>query len=280
MGLTPARIIQTICRGCLSLPFCVALLLLVGLAACNNTCITFTSNPPAGTLGIVASDPRPACMLTKINSAVRLRLAAEPVCSSCLGSGQIQHIFISIQGVELNSSTTVHDDSPDWQELLPAELAQKPLQIDLLEGKADQPVQAPSGKTALVPAGIYRQLRLRLVPNQPAEGSGLPEKNECGTGTFNCIFTADGTIQTLLLDDSSPELLITSDRMEGASLAFLPDTNTDLIIELKLVWEWSSSADRGVRLLPALTSNAKVRRINSDELGTPETGVVNDSRSR
>jgi len=68
--------------------------------------------------------------------------------------------------------------------------------------------------------------------------------------------------------------------MDGTSLPLLPDTHTDLIIEWKLVWEWSSSADKGVRLLPTLVSKAKVRQINLDELGTLEGGVGNDSRSR
>ena len=216
-------------------------------------------------------------MLPKVTSAVRLHMSAEPVCISCLGSGQVQHIFLTIRGVELNSSATAHDDSPDWQKLLPPEIEQSPLQIDLMEGKADQ---APFGKAALVPAVIYRQMRLRLVPNQPAEKHRLPEKNACGSGTFNCIVTADGTIHPLQIDDASSALRVTIDNLDGASLPFLPETATDLIIEWKLVWEWSSSADKGVRLLPTLVSSAKVHRINLDELGTPETRVVNDSQSR
>jgi hypothetical protein len=219
-------------------------------------------------------------MLTKINSAVRLRLVAEPVCSSCGGSGHVQHIFLTIRSIELNSSATARDDSSDWQELLPAGLEQNPVQIDLMEGMADPAVQAPFGKIARVPAGIYRQLRLRLVPSQPAVVDRLPEKNACGGGTFNCIVTADGTIRPLQIDDASSALRVTIDNLDGASLPFLPDTTTDLIIEWKLVWEWSSSADKGVRLLPTLASSAKVRRIKLDELGTPEEGVVNDSRSR
>jgi len=87
-------------------------------------------------------------------------------------------------------------------------------------------------------------------------------------------------ILPLLIDGGPPELRITSDRIENASLLILPDNDTDLIIELKLVWAWSSSADEGVRLLPALTGSAKVGRIEFDELGTPEDGVVNDSLSR
>ena len=279
MALTPARKIRTICRNCWNLRFPVALLFVFALTGCN-TCVTFISNPPTGTLGIVASDPRPACNLPKMNAAVRPHLAAEPICSSCVGSGQVQHIFISIRGMELNSSATARDDSPDWKELLHPELGQKPLQIDLLESKADQAVQAPFGKTALVPAGIYRQLRLRLVPNQPAEEDRLPEKNACGSGTFNCIVMTDGSIQPLLPDEGLSELRITSDKMEGASLPFLPDTDTDLIFEWKLVWQWSSSADKGVRLLPTLASSAKLLRIKLNELGTSEDGVVSDSRSR
>ena len=279
MALTPARKIRTICRNCWNLRFPVALLFVFALTGCN-TCVTFISNPPTGTLGIVASDPRPACNLPKMNAAVRPQLAAEPACSSCAGSGQVRHIFLTIRGIELNSSATAHNDSPDWQELLPPGLEQNPLQIDLVEGKADQTIQAIFGKTALVPAGIYHQLRLRLVPNQPATNDRLPERNQCGSGKFNCIVMADGSAHPLQFDDSSSELRVTSDRVEGASLLFPPDTDTDLIIELKIVWEWSSSADIGIRLLPALTGSAKVRRIKLDELGTPEDGVVDDFHSR
>jgi len=277
MGLTPARKIRTICRNCWNLRFPVALVSVFGLTGCN-TCVTFTSNPPTGTLGIVASDPRPACTLTKMNAAVRPQLAAAPVCSSCVGSRQVQHIFLSIRGIELNSSTTAHE-APDWQELLPPELEQKPVQIDLLENDVAQGVQTPFERTALIPAGIYRQLRLRLVPNQPAHEDRLPEKSPCGNGIFNCVVMADGSIHPLQFDDGSSELRIPSDRVEGASLLFPPDTDTDLIIELKFIWEWSS-AGKGIHLLPALDGSARVRHIKLDELGTPEDGVVNDSRSR
>lgn len=279
MALTSLRKIRAISHNSWNLPFPVALLFVSALAGCN-TCVTFISNPPTGTLGIVSSDPRPVCNLPKMNTAVRPQLAAEPACSSCVGSGQVQHIFLTIRGIELNSSATAHNDSPDWQELLPPGFEQKPLQIDLLESNADRGNPEPFGKTALLPAGIYRQLRLRLVANQPATNDRLPERNQCGGGKFNCIVMADGSVHPLQLDDSSSELRVTSDRVEGTSLLFPPDTDTDLIIELKIVWKWSSSADTGIRLAPALTGSAKVRRIKSDELGTPEDGVVNDSRSR
>ena len=273
MGLTFAESTWPPCRNCWNLPFPAALLFAVWLTGCNNTCFTFTSNPPTGTIGIKASDPKPTCTLTT-SGAVRLTVQTVPMCSSCSESGRIQHIFVSIRGIEVHPSTTADDDSPDWQELLPSEFVKQPLQVDLVRSTTDRRVREPLGEIVAIPAGIYRQVRLRFVPNQLETEDQLPEKNACGSAGFNCVVMADGRIQPLLLDGSSPELRITSDRIEGASLFVPPDTNTYLIIELKPVWAWFSSADEGVRLLPALTGNAKVDRIEFDELGTPQAGVV------
>jgi len=277
MRLTFAAKTRPICRNCWNLWFRVASLFVVGVTGCNNTCFTFTSNPPTGTIGITVSDPSPTCTLVKANGAVRVQLVTEPPCNSCAGSGQVQHIFVTIRSIEANSSTTAHDNSPDWQELLPPNSVKNPLQVDLVRGAADQSVRKSLGGIPLFPAGSYRQLRLRFVPNQPATDDRLPEKNACGSGRFNCIVMADGRILPLLIDGGPPDLRITSDRIENASLVIPSDTNTDLIIELKPVWAWFSSADEGMRLLPTLTGSAKVRRIEFDELGTPEVGVVNDS---
>ncbi len=279
MGLTFLEKTRPICRKCWNLRFRVALLFVVGLTGCN-TCFTFTSSPPIGTIGIKASDPSPTCTLAKANGAVRLELETEPVCSRCNGPGQVQHIFVSILSLEVNPSATADDDSPDWQELLPPELVTKPAHVDLVRGQADRGTRESLGEIAPFPAGIYRQVRLRFAPNQPATDERLPESNPCGSGTFNCIVMEDGSIQPLQLGGGSPELRITSDRIEGASLLILPDTDTALIIELKPIWAWSSSADGSVRLMPALTGSAKVGRTEFDELGTPQDGVVNDSLSR
>jgi hypothetical protein len=130
-----------------------------------------------------------------------------------------------------------------------------------------------------IPAGIYRQVRLRFVPNQLQTDDRLPEEDACGNGVFSDVMT-DGRIQPLQLDGGSPEIRITSDRIEGGSLLIPPDTDTDLVIELKPVWGWFSSADEGVRLLPVLTGSAKVGRIEFDELGTPADRVVHDFLSR
>jgi hypothetical protein len=267
-------------KHCAHAAFRAALLFAVWLAGCNSTCVTFTSNPHTGTISIKASDPSPTCTLTKANVAVRVETHIDPECTSCPGSSRIQHIFLSIRGIEVHPSTTAEDDSPDWQELLPPELVKQPLQVDLVGGTAARGAREPMGEMVTISAGIYRQVRLRIVPNQPATNAWLLERNACGTVGFNCVVTADGRIQPLLFDGASPELHIASDRIEGASVLIPPDTDTDLVIKLKLVWAWFSSADEGVRLVPVLTGNAKAGRVAFDELGTPGDGVVHDSLSR
>jgi len=277
MGLIFAENHPPLCRNCWKLPFHAALLFAVWLTGCNNACFTFTSNPPTGTIGIKASDPKPTCTLTT-RGAVRLAVQTVPMCSSCSDSGRVQHIFVSIRGIEVHPSMTADDDPTDSKELAP-QLAKQPLQVDLVRDTADRSARKPLGEIVTIPAGTYRQLRVRFVPNQPMTEDRLPEKNACGSVGFNCVVTADGRVQPLQLDGRSPELRIMSDRIEDASLFIPPDTNTYLIIELKPIWAWYSSADGGLRLLPALTGRARVGRVELDELGTPEDGVVQDSLS-
>jgi len=172
---------------------------------------------------------------------------------------------VTIRGIAVHASAMANDDSPDWQELLPTDLAKQPVQIDLMGSTADRNARVPLGEIAAIPAGIYRQVRLRFEPAKPAAEVRLPESNACGSLGFNCVVLADGRVQPLLLDGRSPELRITSDRMEGASLFVPPDTNSDLVFEGKLVWALFSSAEEPVRLLPALTASAKVAREEFDK---------------
>jgi hypothetical protein len=244
----------------------------ISLTGCNNTCFIFTSNPPTGTINIKAGDPRPACMLTTANGAVRVLTHTVSTCNSCSTSSRIAHIFVSLRGIEVHPSEIADDDSPDWQELMVPEFAMQPLQVDLISGTADQGAGKPLVEMAEVPAGIYRQVRLRFVANQPTTGDPLLEKNACGSAAFNCVVMGDGQFLPLLFHGDSPELRITSDRR--TSFLIPPDTDTDLVIELKPVWTWFSSADKGVRLLPVLTGNAKVEHVEFSGLEFPPTGKV------
>ena len=279
MGLSFAENTRPLCRNCWHLPSRAALLFAVGLIGCNNTCFTFSSNPPSGAIGIKASDLKPPCTLTRVNGATRLKMQTVPQCSSCPESFRIEHIFVTIRSIEAHSNSIAGDDSLDWQELAP-QLAMEPLQVDLVRGRTDQRTMELLGESVALPAGAYHQVRVRFVPNPLGTNDRLLERNACGSAGFNCVVMADGTVQPFQFDTTSPELRITSDKIEGGSLLIFPDTDNDLLIELRPVWKWFSSANQGLRLLPALTGSAKVDRVEFNELGTSEEGVVRDSLSR
>ena len=251
------------------LPFYVLLFFAVGSAGCNNTCFTFISNPPTGTIGIQTGDPPLACTLPKA-PGVRLELQTVPICTLCPESSRIQHLVVSIQGVDVREGLTPDDNSPDWQELTP-QLATRPLQVDLVGGIVDQGARKPLGDIVAIPAGIYRQVRVRFLRGPVADHP--PRTNACGSAGLNCIAMADGVVQPLLFDSDSPELLIPSERIAGGALHVFPHIDSDLVIEMTPVWSWVS-LNRDIRLAPALTANARVEHVDSDELGTPVSEVA------
>src|SRR5712671_7361268 len=106
-------------------------LLGVSLTGCNNTCFIFTSNPPTGTINVKAGDPKPACMLTKANGAVRVLTRTASTCESCSPSTRIAHLFVSLRGIEVHPSANADDASPDWQELM-QQLPDQPPQFDFI----------------------------------------------------------------------------------------------------------------------------------------------------
>ena len=247
-------------RG-LIIRFSILLFFATIITACNNTCFVFTSNPPNGTLHIKASNPPPACTLGKANGAVTVRLVAQSVCNSCVESSQIQHIFLSIQNIALNPSPTADDHSADWEELLSANTANEPLQVDLVRGTGDQSPLKPLEEFT-IPAGIYSQVRLRFT-KQPIRGIRVAEGNDCGGELFNCVVMADGRTRPLVFP-SLLELRITLDRMKGETLFIPPDTHGDLVIELTPRWAWSTSPAEGMRLVATLAGTAKIVRVGGE----------------
>lgn len=255
------------------------LLMVVCFAGCNNTCFIFTSNPPKGTVDIKVSGLSPTCRLAKANGTVRLMVQTAPMCSSCSESGAIQHIFVTIRSIEIHPSMAADDDSPDWEKLLPPEFLKQPLQVDLASGAANPDVQKLLAQSVKIPAGVYRQVRLRFTPNQPLTEGRFPEEQACGSTGLNCVVTADSRIHPILFGGGSPELRIMPDGIAGASLLILPDTRSDLIIDVKPAWAWYPSVHGGLRLLPALTGSVKVSRVGFGEPGTQEDETFHNSLS-
>jgi hypothetical protein len=166
---------------------------------------------------------------------------------------------VSLRGIEVHSSATADDASPDWQELMP-QLPGQPLQFDLVSAASSREARLPLGEGVAIPADAYRQLRLLFVPNQPTSDEPVPEKNACGVAGFNCVISEDGRTYPLLFDGAPTELRITSERITGGVLLIPPDSNSNLFIEFNAVWSLMSFVGEGVRLFPALIGSASVER--------------------
>ncbi len=246
------RMGAVVAKKAFSLCLLTAVLFWLSVTGCNNTCVSFNSNPPTGTLVININDTKSSCTLSRANGTVHVRVGASVASSAASGPSSIQHIFVSLRSVAAHPSAVADEDSSDWQELAP-KLAQQPVQVDLMTRSADSCAPGLFGEAA-VPAGTYRQVRLRLLPNQPATGEPVPEENACGSVGFNCIVTTDGSTRPLALDGAAPELRIASDRIVGGFFLVLPDVGMDLIIEFNAYASLALRAGDSVQLVPMFTA--------------------------
>ena len=135
----------------------------VGLIGCDNSCAIFVSNPGGG--GGTISGSLNSCPLNPAQGSIQTRLTSSFTVPADDATNRINHIYLTIRGIEANPSASAADDSPDWQELAP-QLVTQPVQLDLLAPSGDSHALDTLEYVA-VPADAYRQIRLRLAPNQP-----------------------------------------------------------------------------------------------------------------
>jgi hypothetical protein len=213
----------------LLLSFCI-----LGATACNNTCVSATLNGPAGsTVNVKAGDPPPSCSLNTANGMVRLEIGAASGTTSTPFviaplRPRVTHLFVTVAGVDVHSSPLAVDDTPGWQPL-GAAIQQHPLQVDFL---ADPQANASSTPfpDASLPAGAYRQIRLRLA--NPIPGEPALEAGRCGTGAPHCAVFSDGRVTPLAFPVSRPNLRIVLDGAPGHELNVPSDGAVALVIEL------------------------------------------------
>jgi hypothetical protein len=227
--------------------FLSALFLSFALIGCDtNSCILIVSNPGGG--GGTISGNGPNCSLNSIT--LSLRITSSPTPPAGNGSS-IQHVFVTLRGVEANPDAAADENSPDWQELAPS-LAKQPVQLDLLAHTADS-CQANISERVSVPADTYRQVRLRLSPNQPDTTDALLQQNSCGSAGFNCVVTSDGNIRPLVLASESSQIPVSTDHIAGGFLRIFPGTPVNLKIEFNPQSSQFIPSDEAVRLVPAFT---------------------------
>ena len=227
------------------------LLLCVGTMGCGEVCGVFVSNPPTGTGGISNTNN---CMLNPMNGMVRLQISAPAAAPQSGGLPEVQHIFVTIRGIEATANAFADANSPDWRELTP-NLATQPAQVDLLAASGES-CEGISFESAAVPADTYRQIRLSLAQNQPDQSESAPQGNSCGMAGPNCIETSDGAIRPLVFDSANSKLSqmqISPDHIRGGFFQILPDTTANLRIEFNSQSSLFVPAGESVRMVPVFT---------------------------
>jgi hypothetical protein len=102
-------------------------------------------------------------------------------------------------------------------------------------------------------AGAYRQIRLRLVSDQPAANEPLPQHNECVEIGFNCVVTTRGQKRALAFENGARDLHISSDRIPNGFFNVLPDTDAELTIRFEPFSSLAAPAGEAVRVAPVFS---------------------------
>lgn len=222
----------------------ILLTAILGLTAsgCNDTCVSFNSNPPDST-----AEVHHPCQVSASSGTVAVRVrAAAPACPSCTNSSSVQHIYVGVQSLELQVKKA--DGEPvEWREALPRRA--QPVQLDLLARPVDSCASAPVME-ASAPAGVYRAVRLRLLPSQAAPDAPTAEHGACGSYGYNCIVLADGRVLPVLADDALEMPIASADQTEGMLFVF-PGALTQTTITWRPESARFLTEEGKVRFLPA-----------------------------
>jgi Domain of unknown function (DUF4382) len=230
--------------------FLATLFLSFGLMGCDNSCILIVSNPGGGGGTITGSAPN--CSLNTTTVSMRITSSLAPSAGS---APSIQHVFVTLRGIEANRDADAAENSSGWQELAP-KLATEPMQLDLLASTGDS-CEANISERVAVAADAYRQIRLQLSPNQPDTTESILQQNSCGNAGFNCVVTSDGNIRPLVLDRESSQVPVSSDHIAGGFVRIFPEAAVNLKIEFNAGSSQFIAAGESVRLVPVFTVDSQ-----------------------
>lgn len=219
------------------------------LLGCGDTCFVVVGIFPNTTS---ATNP-PTCKLGDGTGTIIVGINSSHPSPEAPTSPNLQHLFITLRGIDANPDAIATEDSPDWQELAP-ELTSEPVQIDLMNTSLSVASCAPSlARKATVRAAEYRQIRLRLVSDQPAADDLLPKHNQCGGRSFNCVVDTNGYTHALALKNGENNFLIRSDHIADGSFNVLPDTETQLTIVFDPYSSLATAVSDSVQVVPVFS---------------------------
>ena len=172
-------------------------------AGCDNSCIAFLSNPSGGT---VSASTATCPINTQTTANVRIAFSAPIDRGESWHRTGIEHIFLTLRGIDAHLSLPYGQDSSGWRDIAPR-LTTRPRQIDLMSGSENSPPLSFSDE-ATIPAGEYTQIRMLLV-SDPSVVQEIGE-NACGEVGLNCVMGRDADIHPIALG-TNDEILIPLD---------------------------------------------------------------------
>ncbi|MGH9790451.1 MAG: DUF4382 domain-containing protein, partial [Candidatus Acidiferrales bacterium] len=218
----------------------------VWLASCGGGTISGGFNPPQGTISVSISDP-PSCKFP---------------------AGSFQSVFVTVRSVMVHISSSASDGDGGWVEIAP-NLATAPIQLDLLAIPTGGCVLAMLGSNVSLPAGDYQQIRLILLPNNPAPGEAVPATNACSSvNAFNCAVLdpsapgGGGIVALELSSQANTGLKVPPGQIVGGPIRVAAGQHVDLNIDFNVCASLVRQANNQWRLLPTLTAG-QVSSVNA-----------------
>jgi hypothetical protein len=191
-----------------------------------------SSNPPTGRVNVSISDP-PPCRFP---------------------AGDFRSVFVSIRSVQAHISTTASENSGGWVELAP-QLAQNPIQVDLLALPSNGCTLASLGSNPSLPVGDYQQIRLILVSNTPGGNDPRPASNACGSQGFNCVVLSDNSVHRIDLNSQDiTGIKIPPGQVVGGPIRVADGQTVDLNIDFNVCASLIRLPGNRWRMRPTLTA--------------------------
>lgn len=225
---------------------CVGLLVCFILTGCGDTCVVVTGIFPNAS----STTNPPSCQLGNGGIVVAIRpVATSPVAAT---APNLQHLFVTLRGIEAHSNAMATAEAPDWQQLAP-ELAEHPTQIDLMAAPALGARCSPGLiHNPAFRAGVYRQIRLQLASEVPSRIDVSPE-NACRGDALQCVVATNGRIHPLALVNGARDIVIAPNQIANGFFNVLPGTETRLSIEFNSFASLAIPDGDAVKITPAFS---------------------------
>lgn len=197
---------------------------------------------------------------------------SDPATCSMSSGGSFQHVYVTIDDVEANTSATASSKSSGWVDLTPG-LKNHPQQVDLLGQANNACFLATLGDNLQIQAGNYQQIRVILAPNS----STMLTNNACATASaVNCVVVSDGSGGTKtealqLSSEAQTGLKIPSGQIAGGKFDLPAGQTRDLDINFNTCESIVKEGNGAYRLLPVLHAG-EVSTTSSSINGTVELG--------